>query len=142
MRSSSWASPLPAGDEADIIAGGGRVDLIVVGAGIVGLATAAEALRRRPGLRLVVLEKEPQVAQHQSSHNSGVIHSGVYYHPGTLKARYCVEGAAAMKALCRMHALPLEECGKVIVARDVSQLSALAELKRRGDANGARGIVL
>lgn len=89
-----------------------------------------------------MLEKESEVAAHQSSHNSGVIHSGVYYRPGTLKARFCVEGAAAMKQFCRAHALPFEECGKVIVAHDTSQLPALLDLKRRGDANGVPGIAL
>src|SRR5579864_9121146 len=93
-----------------------QYDILVIGGGIVGLAVALEATRRFPQLRLAVLEKEAGVGRHQTGHNSGVIHSGVYYKPGSLKARTCVEGATAMVAFCRDHGIPYEVCGKVIVA--------------------------
>src|SRR5690554_2666028 len=91
-------------------------DVAIVGAGIVGLATARALLRRQPSLKVVVLEKESAVAQHQTSHNSGVIHSGIYYRPGTLRARLCVAGVALMKAYCEQHDVAYQEVGKVIVA--------------------------
>ncbi|MGZ4730821.1 MAG: FAD-dependent oxidoreductase, partial [Terriglobales bacterium] len=91
-------------------------DIVIIGGGIVGLSTAMHATRALPHLRLLLVEKEDGVARHQSGHNSGVIHSGIYYKPGSLKARFCVEGAAAMVAFCRQHNLPHEICGKVIVA--------------------------
>ena len=97
-------------------------DLAIVGAGIVGLATAREFLLRQPALRVIVLEKEAAIASQQSGHNSGVIHSGIYYAPGSLKARACVEGQRAMLAFCREQGIPFELCGKVIVALDESEL--------------------
>jgi|SRR3984957_2426648 len=115
-------------------------NLIVVGGGVVGLATALEVTRRYPGLRVLVLEKEDRVARHQSGHNSGVIHSGVYYKPGSLKARLCVAGAEAMVEFCREHGVPYRVCGKVIVATDESELPRLEELARRGEANGLTGL--
>ncbi|MDQ2906373.1 MAG: L-2-hydroxyglutarate oxidase [Chloroflexota bacterium] len=115
-------------------------DLAIVGAGIVGLATAREALLRRPGLRVVVLEKATTIASEQSSHNSGVIHSGIYYAPGSLKARACVAGHRAMLEFCREQAIPFELCGKVIVALDDSELPRLEELYQRGLANGVEGL--
>ena len=111
-------------------------NLIVVGGGVVGLATALEISRRYPRLRLLVLEKEDRVARHQSGHNSGVIHSGVYYKPGSLKAQLCVAGAAAMVDFCREHGVPHQVCGKVIVATEESELPRLEELRQRGEANG------
>jgi len=119
-----------------------RHDLIIIGAGIVGLAVALEVTRRFPRLRVLVLEKEPRVAMHQSSHNSGVIHSGVYYKPGSLKARLCVAGAAAMVEFCREHSIPHEVCGKVIVANSAEESSRLDDLRRRGEANGLSGLRL
>src|SRR5256885_10124786 len=113
-----------------------KFDLLIIGAGIVGLATALEATRRSPGIRLAVVEKEDRIASHQTGHNSGVIHSGLYYKPGSLKARTCAEGAAAMVAFCREHHIPHEICGKVVVATREDELPALAELHRRGVANG------
>jgi L-2-hydroxyglutarate oxidase LhgO len=115
-------------------------DLLVIGGGIVGLATAMEATRRFPQLRLAVLEKEPAIARHQSGHNSGVIHSGIYYKPGSLKARLCVEGAAAMVEFCRRQGIAYELCGKVIVATEEAELPRLQELRRRADANGLQGV--
>lgn len=120
---------------------GTRFDLIVIGAGIVGLATALQASMRRPRLRLLVLEKEDRVGAHQTGHNSGVIHSGLYYRPGSLKARLAVEGAAAMLAFCREHGIRHEVCGKVVVATGERELPGLEELRRRGTANGVRDLV-
>lgn len=111
-------------------------DIAVVGAGIVGLATARAMAARHPGLRLVVLDKEPEVARHQTGRSSGVVHSGLYYAPGSLKARLCVQGAAALAAYCEEHAIPLTRCGKVVVATSAEELPRLAELERRGTANG------
>ncbi|HEY4903869.1 MAG TPA: L-2-hydroxyglutarate oxidase [Candidatus Sulfotelmatobacter sp.] len=115
-------------------------NLVIVGAGVVGLATALEVTRRFPHLSLLVLEKEDRVARHQSGHNSGVIHSGVYYKPGSQKARLCVAGAAAMVEFCREHGIPHNICGKVIVATDESELPRLEELRQRGEANGLAGL--
>jgi (S)-2-hydroxyglutarate dehydrogenase len=115
-------------------------DILVIGAGIVGLSVAMEATQRFPQLRLAVLEKENEPALHQSGHNSGVIHSGIYYKPGSLKARLCVEGAAAMVEFCRIHGIAHEICGKVIVATDDAELPRLEELRRRGVANGLQGV--
>jgi L-2-hydroxyglutarate oxidase len=119
-----------------------RCDVLIVGGGIVGLAVALEITRRFPRLRLLVLEKEERVGRHQSSHNSGVIHSGIYYKPGSLKATLCVEGARAMIEFCRAHGLPHEVCGKVIVATREEEFPRLEELHRRGEANGLTGIRL
>lgn len=117
-----------------------RNNLIVIGGGVVGLATALEVTRRFPHLRLLVLEKEGRVARHQSGHNSGVIHSGVYYKPGSLKAQLCVTGAAAMVEFCREHDIAHRVCGKVIVATEENELVRLQELLRRGEANGLTGL--
>jgi L-2-hydroxyglutarate oxidase LhgO len=115
-------------------------DVAIIGAGIVGLATAVEAVRQQPRARILVLEKEHRVAAHQTSHNSGVIHSGVYYKPGSLKAKTCVDGARAMTAFCQEHGLPYLQCGKVIVATNDAELPRLEELYRRGKANGVEGL--
>lgn len=115
-------------------------DLAVIGGGIVGLSVALESVRRFPNLRIAVLEKEPAVARHQTGHNSGVIHSGIYYKPGSLKARNCVTGAAAMVQFCTEHGIAHEICGKLIVATTLNELEGLDELQRRGIANGVVGI--
>jgi L-2-hydroxyglutarate oxidase len=117
-----------------------RYNVIVIGGGVVGLGVALEITRRFPRLRLLVLEKEDGVARHQSGHNSGVIHSGVYYKPGSLKARLCVTGAAAMVEFCREQGIAHEVCGKVIVATREDELPRLEELRRRGEANGLTGL--
>ena len=115
-------------------------DLVIIGGGIVGLATALEAITRYPELRLVVLEKESQVAAHQTGHNSGVIHSGLYYRTGSLKAKNCVAGAASMKQFCREHGVPFEECGKLVVATSAEEVPRLEALHQRGVANGVPGL--
>jgi len=115
-------------------------DIAVIGAGIVGLATAMDLVRRRPDLRLVVVDKEDRVAAHQTGNNSGVIHAGLYYKPGSLKAQMVVEGARRMVEFCQEHDLPYEMCGKLVVAVDDSELPALEELHRRGTANGVLGL--
>jgi L-2-hydroxyglutarate oxidase LhgO len=115
-------------------------DVTIVGGGIVGLATAYSLGQRQPRLRLAVLEKEAEVAAHQTGHNSGVIHAGIYYRPGSMRARLCVEGARRMVAFCREHGLPHEVCGKVIVATCEEELPRLAELLRRGKENGVPGL--
>ena len=117
-----------------------EVDVAVVGAGIVGLAVARELNRRHPGLELTVVERERQVGSRQTARNSGVVHAGIYYAPGSLKARLCVEGARALYAFCDEHGVPYERCGKVIVARDGGELARLGELERRGRENGVPGL--
>jgi L-2-hydroxyglutarate oxidase len=111
------------------------VDAAIVGGGIVGLATAM-ALAREHGLSVAVLEAESGLARHQTGNNSGVIHSGLYYKPGSLKAKLCSEGREAMYRFCAEHGVPHERCGKIVVATLESELPALAELERRGVANG------
>jgi len=115
-------------------------DVAVIGAGIVGLAVGMELLRKNPNLKVIVLDKEGEVARHQTGHNSGVMHSGLYYKPGSLKARLCVEGKAAMVQFCEENAIPYQICGKIIVATDRRELPGLHELLRRGRANGIVGI--
>jgi len=108
---------------------------VVVGGGIVGLATAHELTRRHPHATVTVLEKEDHVAAHQTGHNSGVIHAGVYYKPGSLKARLCRAGSASMVEFCETHGIPYQICGKLIVATDESELPRLHALHERALAN-------
>ena len=117
-----------------------RYNVVIIGGGVVGLGVALEITRRFPHLNLLVLEKEAGVARHQSGHNSGVIHSGVYYKPGSLKARLCITGARAMVEFCREHGIAHKVCGKVIVATRADELPRLEELRRRGEANGLAGL--
>jgi (S)-2-hydroxyglutarate dehydrogenase len=117
-----------------------RYDLAIVGAGIIGLATARELLARRPGLRVAVVDRAGEVGTGQTGHNSGVIHAGIYYKPGSLKAQLCVEGAAQMYAYCEERGIAFERCGKVIVALHESELDRLDELERRGRANQVPGL--
>jgi L-2-hydroxyglutarate oxidase len=113
-----------------------RANVVVIGGGIVGLASAFRLTRKYPDRRVTVLEKEPVVAAHQTGHNSGVIHSGIYYKPGSLKARNCREGKKAMEAFCAEEGIPFETCGKVIVATSEAELPGLRKLLERGEANG------
>ena len=115
-----------------------RVDVLVVGAGICGLAVAHQLLDLAPGRSVLVVDKEPGVARHQSGHNSGVLHSGIYYRPGSLKARTAVAGRASMVRFCERHGIAHEVCGKVVVAADDGERDRLRELHRRADANGVR----
>lgn len=117
-----------------------RYDLAVIGGGILGLATAYEVLNRRPELRLAVLEKESELALHQSGRNSGVVHSGIYYTPGSLKARLCTQGKALLERFASEHGVPYERPGKLIVAVHEEELGRLATLKERAIANGVEGI--
>jgi len=112
-----------------------RYDFCVVGGGIIGLATAGEILRRRPGASMVLLEKESDVAAHQTGHNSGVIHAGVYYAPGSLKARLCRAGNRETKQFCAANGIPIENCGKLIVATTPIELQRLGDLKKRSELN-------
>lgn len=116
-----------------------QFDVAVIGGGVVGTATAM-ALSAHPGLSIVVLEAEDRLAAHQTGNNSGVIHSGLYYKPGSLKARNCVEGRKALYRFCEENDIPHERCGKVVVATSETELPALEELERRGMANGLQGI--
>jgi len=115
-------------------------DIAIVGAGIVGLSTAFAIARQHPELRLVVLEKESHVAAHQTGHNSGVIHSGIYYKPGSLKAQLCIAGVQKLEAFCDAHSIPYQQIGKVIVATREDELPRLETLYERGVANGVRGV--
>jgi 2-hydroxyglutarate dehydrogenase len=115
-------------------------DLAVVGGGIVGLAVARELIRRNPHASVCVFEREAELATHQSGRNSGVIHAGIYYPPGSLKARLCVQGARALYDYCAERSIPHERCGKVILATDTFELARLEELERRGRANAVDGL--
>jgi len=115
-------------------------DITIIGGGIIGLATALELTKRYPQHKLAILEKEDRLAAHQTGHNSGVIHSGIYYKPGSLKAQTCVAGAKAIIAFCQQHDIPYEVCGKVVVATSPAELPRLEELHRRGTANGVEGM--
>jgi L-2-hydroxyglutarate oxidase len=117
-----------------------RFDIVVIGGGIVGLAAAMAAGRRFPGRRVLVLEKEERLATHQTGRNSGVVHSGIYYRPGSMKARLCVEGGRLLREFCAEHRLPCEAIGKVVVASAPGEVAALDELMRRGQANGVDGL--
>jgi (S)-2-hydroxyglutarate dehydrogenase len=116
-----------------------RYDIIIVGGGIVGLATALTLLEKRPGIRLLVIEKENQVGQHQTGNNSGVIHSGLYYKPGSLKARNCIDGYNLLLNFCRQNDIPFDLCGKIVVASETHELPLLQNLFDRGHLNGLTG---
>jgi len=115
-------------------------DVAIIGGGIVGLATARALLERTPSLSLVICEKESELGRHQTGHNSGVIHSGIYYKPGSHKAKLCVEGARLMVEFCEAHAIKYDRCGKVIVATSGEEVPRLRTLFERGTANGVPGL--
>lgn len=119
-----------------------RPDVVVVGGGIVGMATAEALVRAHPDLVVEVIEKEPEVARHQTGHNSGVVHSGIYYRPGTLRARLCVAGVGMLRDFCDAHGVAYDEVGKVVVATDPGELDRLAALFERGNANGVPDLAL
>lgn len=114
-----------------------KFDVAIIGAGVVGLATGYRLLQRRPDVKVVFLEKESRIAQHQSGHNSGIIHSGIYYKPGSLRATLCREGRSALIEFAREHSIPYELCGKLVMATDTSQLAQLQTIHERALANGA-----
>ena len=117
-----------------------KTDITVVGAGIVGLATALQIKKQEPGLKVLVVEKEDRVAAHQTGNNSGVIHSGIYYKPGSLKATNCRDGYRMLIDFCREHGIPFELCGKIIVATSERELQALDNIYQRGVGNGLEGL--
>lgn len=119
-----------------------QTDIAVIGAGLVGLATARALGQLLPGVRVMVIDKEPGVAMHQSGRNSGVVHSGLYYAPGTVKARLCTRGAALLAEYCSARGIELRQCGKVIVALDEADLASLKLLRDRGEANGVKELEL
>jgi (S)-2-hydroxyglutarate dehydrogenase len=122
------------GDRAD------RADVCIIGGGILGLATALRLLEAKPGLAIVILEKEPTLAAHQTGHNSGVIHAGLYYQPGSLKARLCRQGKVELERFCETHDIPVERTGKLVVMLDAEEADRFAALKERAIANGVEGI--
>src|SRR5271155_3570887 len=117
-----------------------KPSIAIIGCGIVGLATGLEFTRRFPGLSLAIIEKEPALARHQTGHNSGVIHSGIYYKPGSLKAQLCVEGVNALLRFCLEHGVPYDICGKIIVATQEDEIPRLKDLYVRGQNNGLEGL--
>ena len=123
-------------------AGAAGCDIAVVGAGILGVATARELLRRHPDAGVVVFEREREIALHQTGRNSGVVHAGIYYAPGSLKARLCTAGGRELASYCDEKDIPYERCGKVVVAAQEDELPRLEELHRRASANGVQGVEL
>jgi L-2-hydroxyglutarate oxidase LhgO len=117
-----------------------RLDVVVVGGGIVGLATGLRLLEGRPDLRLGILEQEPELSTHQSGHNSGVVHAGLYYEPGSIKARLCREGKASLEAYCAAKGIPIETTGKLVVALTEAELPRLEALRERASTNGVPGL--
>src|SRR5260221_1191941 len=117
-----------------------KVDAVIIGGGIVGLATGLALLAARPGSTAVVLEKEDSVAAHQTGRNSGVIHAGLYYKPGSLKAKACARGRSMLERFCEEHGVPFERCGKIVVATNDEEVPRLDELERRSQANGLAGV--
>jgi L-2-hydroxyglutarate oxidase len=145
IQSDTWnvRGPLPDSPRWFAVSlSGNQFQVVLIGGGIVGLATALELTRRFPDRRLAVLEKEPRLAAHQTGHNSGVIHSGIYYKPGSLKARLCFMGAQRLLEFCSENSVDYELCGKVIVATHESELPQLKALYDRGIANGLKGLRL
>lgn len=130
IQSVSWISQVSSHNTKS-----NEYDLVIVGGGIVGLATAQELIFRYPELKMALLEKESQLSTHQTGHNSGVIHAGLYYKPGSLMAQLCVEGLHSTYKYCDKHDIPYKKCGKLVVAKDVSEISRLEDLFKRGQAN-------
>ena len=137
MRIGEVTMPTREGRSAE---GEGRVDIAVIGGGIVGLSTGVHLVERFRGAKVVVLEKEASLAAHQTGHNSGVIHSGLYYKPGSLKAKLCVEGAARLYTYAGDRGIPHKRCGKIIVATAADQVAKLAEFGDIGRRNGVAGL--
>jgi L-2-hydroxyglutarate oxidase len=131
---------VPQGLESGAAVSPDRADIVIIGAGIVGLATALRLLEQKPDLRVTVLEKESSVASHQTGHNSGVIHAGLYYEPGSLKARLCREGKRDLEAYCDEHGIKVEHRGKLVVALDQTELSRFEALRERAIENEVPGL--
>ena len=117
-----------------------RRDFIVIGGGIVGLATGLRILEAKPGAKLLLIEKEDSLGRHQTGHNSGVLHAGLYYKPGSLKAKLAVQGLRQMVDFCQKHGVACEQCGKIVVATEPNELPRLEKLMERGVANGLKGL--
>ena len=117
-----------------------KYDFVIVGGGIVGLATGLRILEARPGVKLLLIEKEDSLGRHQTGHNSGVLHAGLYYKPGSLKAKLAVEGLRQMVSFCQTHKVSYEQCGKIVVATEPNELPRLDKLMERGVANGLKGL--
>ena len=117
-----------------------KYDIVIIGAGIIGLATGMKLLERFPNINLAILEKDSKEGTQQSGHNSGVIHSGIYYKPGSLKAKFCVAGRASMTQFCDENGIPVRTCGKLIVATDMAGEDRLRALEERGSANQVEGL--
>lgn len=117
-----------------------KQDVCIIGAGLIGLGVGHALVERFPGISITILDKESDVAAHQSSHNSGVVHSGLYYRPGSLKARLCVDGGRMLEALCDQESVPFRRTGKLVIASTESELERLGELERRGISNGLPGL--
>ncbi len=117
---------------------GSKYDVVIIGGGIIGLSTAMSLSKEFSNLKILIIEKEPHIAQHQTGHNSGVIHAGIYYPPGSRKANFCYQGSIALRAFCDRFDIKYEMCGKLIVATQESELPRLEELYRRGIANGVQ----
>ena len=117
-----------------------KVDITIIGGGILGLSTAMQLSKKLPNSKIVVLEKEEKLAVHQTGHNSGVIHSGLYYRPGSQKASFCVDGASALRTFCDENSIPYDLVGKLVVATNEDELGRLDTLLERGEANGVQGI--
>ncbi len=117
-----------------------RFDIAISGAGIIGLSTAYQILKKHPSKSILLIEKEGLIGQHQSGHNSGVIHSGIYYPPGSLKAKNCLRGYELLLEFCKAKSVKHEICGKVIVATRESELEGLEKIRQRGEANGLKGL--
>ena len=115
-------------------------DIVIVGGGIVGLATALQIQKKKPALKLLLIEKETELAKHQTGNNSGVIHSGIYYKPGSLKATNCIQGYRLLVEFCRQYEIPFELCGKIIVASNEAELPLLQNLFARGQQNGLQNL--
>ena len=117
---------------------GKNMKIVIIGGGIVGLATAHALIEKFPAFKITLLEKESTLAAHQTGNNSGVVHSGIYYKPGSLKAKNCVEGKLKLIEFCNKHNIPYEQCKKILIATQKEEFSTLKELKKRGDANGLK----
>lgn len=113
-----------------------KADILIVGAGIIGLSTAYQLSELNPAKKIIVLDKESRAAEHQTGHNSGVIHSGIYYRPGSYKAEFAKNGSASMIEFCQTHNVEYNKCGKVIVATEEEELDRMRNLYKRGVENG------